>query len=134
MTESNWQREIVELHDVFEAYFLGDIDDLDRVEAALAEDFTFVGTDARTTTRDGILTGLEAGHGLARSLEISSTDHRLVFEDGDIVVVEYVERQKLADHENRRLSTVIFSVSESAPNGLLWRRVHETWIDNGTNP
>ncbi len=131
MVESNWQREIIELHETFEAYFLGAISDLDRVDVALAEDFTFVGPDANVASRAATLAALEAGHAHASSLEIRTVDHQLVLEDGDVLIAEYIEEHVLADRTNRRRSTVIFSTSTTAPNGLVWRRVHETWIDRG---
>ena len=133
MNEPNWQREIVELHEVFEAYFLGEHADVTRIEAALDADFTFVGPDANSTDRAGTLAAIVAGHNHTDSLEIRTLDHTLVLESGDVVCAEYVEEHHLADRINRRLTTAIFSTSPDAPNGLVWRRVHETWIDQGLN-
>lgn len=130
MTES-WKAEIVELHELFEAYFLGTTDSLDRMEAVLADDFTFAGPDANSTDRDGTIAAVKAGHAHTESLMIRTVEHRLLFEDGDIVAAEYVEEHELASRTNRRLSTVVFSRDDAAPNGLLWRRTHETWIDRG---
>ncbi len=131
MEEHAWAREIVELHDVFEAYFLGTSDDLSRVEAALADDFTFVAADATTTDRDGTLAALTAGHSHATSLTIRTHDRQLIVKTDDLVVAEYVEEHVLSDRTNLRRSTVVFSPAPEAPNGLQWRRVHETWIDRG---
>lgn len=131
MDEPAWQREIIELHDVFEAYFLGHHDDVTRVEAVLADDFTFVGPDASSTDRAGTLAAIVAGHNHTASLEIRTVDHELVLESGGIICAQYIEEHHLADRVNRRLTTAIFSESVNAPNGLMWRRVHETWIDRG---
>jgi hypothetical protein len=130
MTES-WKAEIIELHELFEAYFLGSSDSLERMEAVIAADFTFVGPDANTTDRDGTLAAVRAGHAHTDSLAIRTVEHRLLLVDGDVVVAEYVEEHELASRTNRRLSTVVFSRDDAAPNGLVWRRVHETWIDRG---
>lgn len=131
MATPKWQLEIIELHEVFEMYFLGNSTDLSRVEAALADDFTFVGADANTTDRAGTIAAITAGHAHTESLIIRTLDHKLVMETDEVLVAEYIEEHVLADRSNTRRSTVIFSTDSDAPNGLLWRRVHETWIDRG---
>jgi hypothetical protein len=124
----SWQDEIKELHDVFEAYFLGTIETLDRVEQVLADDFTIVGPDGIESTRAMTIQALRAAHGHIGTLAIKVTDAALVVENGDILVARYVENHHLADRTNRRLSTVVFTRLDTAPNGLEWRRVHETWL------
>ncbi len=131
MAIPNWQSEISELHEVFESYFLGNSTDLSRVEAALAEDFTFVAPDANTTDRAGTIAAITAGHAHTESLTIRTLDHKLVMETEGVLVAEYIEEHVLTDRSNTRRSTVVFSTESDAPNGLRWRRVHETWIDRG---
>lgn len=133
MAIPNWQSEIIQLHEVFEAYFLGTTDDLTRVEAALAADFTFVATDADTTDRDGTLAAITGAHAHTDSLTIRTVDHKLVLGADGILVAEYVEEHVLTDRTNSRRATVVFSTDPDGPNGLRWRRVHETWIDRGLN-
>ena len=45
-----------------------------------------------------------------------------------MVVASYQEHHQLTERRNARLSTVVFTRDPSAPNGLLWFRVHETWM------
>ena len=123
----NWQAEIEELHELFEAYFLGTENSLDRVEAALAPDFTVVGPHGVTSSRADTMQALRAGHGHTDSLEITVTELSLLVETADTLVAQYVENHALADRTNHRVSTVVFTNDDNAPNGLLWRRVHETW-------
>ena len=125
---SAWQSEIEELHAVFEAYFLGAIDSLERVDAALAPDFTIVGPHGIEASRADTMKALEAAHAHTQSLTITVTEPRLLLEQDGLVMARYVENHQLSDRTNHRLSTVVFSAAESAPNGLLWRRVHETWV------
>ena len=127
-TMANWQIEIEELHDIFEAYFLGKLDSLERVEAALAATFTIVGPHGIESTRADTMLALRAGHGHTSSLRITISDPVLLLETPDIVMARYIENHQLADRTNHRLSTVVFTRSESAPNGLQWCRVHETWL------
>lgn len=123
-----WQAEIEELHQVFEAYFLGTIDTLDRVEQALAPDFTIVGPHGVEATRVETLEALRAGHAHTKSLAITVTDAALLFETPDVLIARYVENHQLAERTNHRLSTVVFTPDDAAPLGLSWRRVHETWL------
>lgn len=124
------QREIEALHDVFEAYFLGTEDSLDRVEAALHPDFTFVGPDGGETDRQGTIDNIAAGHGHTSDMTITTTGHRLLRAGDDLVLATYVEAHAWTDGRgNRRLSTVAFVVDPDGPNGLRWLRVHETWLD-----
>ena len=131
MSVSGWQKDIVELHEVFETHFLGTTDSLERVEASLAADFTMVSPDGRISDRAATMAALEAGHAHTESLVIRTVEHRLLVDEGDVLVAEYVEEHELSSRTNRRLSTVVFSRDHAAPNGVVWRRVHETWIDRG---
>ncbi len=130
----DWHREIEELHEFFQVYFLGDVEAeaLDRVETALHPDFTFVGPDADETDRRTTIDRIAAGHGHTSDLTITTTEHALVHAADEVVVARYVERHHWADgRSNRRLSTVVFLVDPDGPNGLRWLRVHETWIEGG---
>lgn len=133
---SDWLTEIEELHRHFEDYFLGKVDSLARADAVLGEEFTIVGPQGTTSSRSDTMQALEAAHNHATSLRITVTEPRLLFSQGDIVVASYVENQETPTNTSKRLSTVVFStapatpgaIGDSAPNNLVWRRVHETWI------
>lgn len=124
-----WHREIIELHEFFEGYFLGAIraDDVGRLEAALAPDFTIVGPGGGESSRAQTVAALRDGHAHTSQLAITITDARLLAELPDAVVARYVEHHEGAGAGSDRLSTVVFSRAPDAPNGLRWRTVHETW-------
>lgn len=129
---SDWQAEIAELHAVFEAYFLGSAsDDLSRIEAALAPDFTMAGPAGNESTRKQVMSSLKAGYGHASSLKITTSDYSLVHESSSVVVAGYIETHDLGDRSHQRRATVVFRPDEEGPNGLRWIRVHETWIAQG---
>ena len=130
----DWQREIDELHAFFEAYFLGTNHSMDRVEQALAPDFTMVGAHGVTSDRAATVAAISDGHGHTQSLRIVCSEHRLLAETDELVVAAYVESHELAERSNHRQSTVIFRRDAAAPNGLLWVRVHETWLTDGGSP
>jgi len=128
-TAGAWQREIVDLHEVFERYFLGASDSLARVEQVLADDFTIVGPDGAVNNRATTLAALKAGHAHTESLKIVISGEALLAEIDDVIVANYIESHELALRSNHRRSTVVFRREPSTPNGLAWVRVHETWLD-----
>ncbi len=122
-----WEAEVRELHEFFQAYFLGETSSLDRADQALAADFMIVGPDGNESDRDTTMATLRAGHDHTTSLVITTSDHVLHQETADMVVASYVEHHQLSDRMNARRSTVVFRKLASGPNGLQWLRVHETW-------
>ena len=126
---SNWQAEIVELHDFFEAWFLGTDVDFDRVESVLAPEFTIVGPDGEVEDRAATIGFLRDAYGSDDELNMITSDYRLLHEGRDTLVASYVETHLRGEKRWRRRSTVTFAREAKAVNGLVWVRVHETWID-----
>jgi hypothetical protein len=125
-----WHREIIELHEFFEGYYLGaiDADDVGRLEVALAPDFTIIGPGGGESSRDQTVEAIRSGHAHTPQFRISIADARLLLDLPDLLVARYVEHQEVAGAITDRLSTVVFTRAPDAPNGLRWRTVHETWL------
>lgn len=123
-----WLVEVIELHDCFEEYITGTIDSLERAEVALAADFTMVAPSGDTSSRSEVITEIEDAHARLPSLKMTITHPELLFEDDATLVAAYVENQQYGEGSNRRRATVVFVKDDSAPNGLLWHRIHETWL------
>lgn len=128
----DWRTEIVELHDFFERYFLGDEGSIERFESVLDPGFTMIGPHGGHSNRTEVLEEVRQGHGHSESLVIVTSDHRLLTESDTTIVAEYIETHELADRSNRRWSTVVFVADPTTPNGVAWVRVHETWIPDET--
>ena len=126
----NWEREIADLHRFFEQWFKGEVDSLDRVEAALDPGFTIVGPGGGVLERSEIIEIIARDRGQRPDLRISTTEHRLLDATDDRLVTAYVEEHHGPDGETRRHSTAIFAIDEDAPNGVRWIRVHETWTSD----
>lgn len=124
----SWQQEIIELHDFFQAYFLGEEDSQARAEAAMHPDFTIVGPDGVVSDRGATLEMLRGGQGGLTTFVLSTHDHRLLHSNDEVIMASYVEAQQRGEGPNERLSTVVFLVDPEGPNGLRWLRVHETWM------
>ncbi len=125
-----WLKEVTELHDFFEGYFLGTLpaDDLVRLEAALADDFTILSPDGSVSTRDATIHAIRQGHDHTKSLKITITEPSLLIASDEVVVARYVENHELTNGSNHRWSIVAFRKDPDGPNGLRWVTVHETWV------
>lgn len=129
---SGWETEINELHEFFEAYFLGTSDkSLDRMEKALAPEFTMCGPSGEESDRKATLKAVKQGFAHTMSLRIEIAEAELLFDDASILIAAYNEIHHLADRSNYRRATVVFRHDPDGPNGLRWLRVHESWIDRG---
>lgn len=124
-----WEQEIRELHDVFEQYFLGVVpNDLGRVEAALAPEFSMSGPNGDESSRESVIASLQNGYAHTDSLTIAIEEPQLLLNEPAMVIASYIEVHQLPSATNRRRSTVVFRPDASCPNGLAWLRVHECWI------
>jgi len=123
-----WIKEIEELHTFFEAWFLGAETSLHRAEVAFAPGFTFAGPDGTEHDRGGVIEMLREGRAHTNDLRIITSDHHLVVETDGVLVCTYVEHHHLGTRQTHRLTTAVFVPEQSAPNGLQWLRVQETWL------
>jgi len=126
------QREIVELHDFFQRWFRGEIPDqpssFARFDQALAAGFEIVTPQGQALSRKRIIEAVRAGHGGEPDAEIWIDDARLIAEEGQLIVAAYKEWQRRGGETRGRQSTAVFREDPSAPSGLRWLWVHETWL------
>lgn len=127
------EREIVELHDFFTAWFRGDLANdgaaFARFEEALADGFTIITPGGIVLSRDRILDAVRDGHGSDASARIWIEDVRVRQESCEVVIATYEEWQRSGEAPARgRLSTVVFQRDDAAMNGWRWLHVHETWL------
>lgn len=129
-------REVVELHDCFRAWLRphGDAPggpklDSARFERALAPEFRLVGPDGRVRDRETIIAwlhDLKGGRGADFGMEVS--DVRAVWQQGDAILLEYVETQYLQGKTTQRQSTALLKRAPDAPIGIAWMHLQETWL------
>ena len=130
-------REVVELHDFFAAWLKpadaaqanGSTLDPARFERALAPEFRLVGPDGRVRPRAAIvawLHDLKGGRGADFRMNVS--DFQPVWSEGDAILLEYVETQYLQGKTTQRHSTALLKRAPSAPIGLVWVHLQETWL------
>jgi hypothetical protein len=73
---------------------------------------------------------------LRRARGAYPADFRIVVLDPDAIwtredaaLLEYTERQYRDARTNARRSTALFLADRAAPRGVVWRHLHETWIE-----
>jgi hypothetical protein len=122
------------LHEFFVDWFNDALEDTDaafgRVASVLHPDFSMVMPSGEILDRDIVLGLLRAAHASADiaapvRIEIRSLVDRVVSDDAALVT--YEEWQFAGDRLlNRRTSTACFIRAPAAPNGVVWRHLHET--------
>lgn len=124
-------REIEASHDFFVRWFLGTAE-----EAEFALWLRTTHPEFRLTTPGGAMLGCEAivewigaARGSMRSrFEIAVEDIEPIHVGADAVLLIYVERQYRDGRTTRRQSMAFFLRDDSAPRGVVWRHLQETWL------
>lgn len=129
----NWaEKEVVELHQFFEDWFVGVLADdeqsFGRVADVLAEGFVIVNPAGAVAERTLLLEGLRQAHGRQADFRIWIENFRWLGQVGEMGWGMYEEWQEKAGVVSGRVSTVLFRQKPDTPNDLQWQHVHETWI------
>lgn len=126
----NYDKEIKDLHQFFEDYFVGRIpsDAVVRFETALAQDFHLINADGSIVNRDEIIAMMHGGYKHRDNCKIWIENTQLRSKQGDIAIVSYEEWQTIDDITTSRTSTVVFRDDATQENGLIWLHVHESGL------
>lgn len=126
------RREILDLHQFFEAWFAGRLPETDeafaRATVALGESFVLVSPNGRLTDGHTLMDGLRGEHNGRSQFRIWIEKFQLQQQHGDIAIVTYEEWQEIGTTITSRLSSAVFQQDPTAPNGVKWLHVHETWV------
>ena len=102
-----------------------------RFANVLAPEFVIVSPTGEATEGIVLMAGLEPAHGAhaGKSFAIRVENVRLRGTMGEHALFTYEEWQEIDGAiVNARLSSVLFERDEAAPNGIVWRHLHETWL------
>lgn len=103
--------------------------DFSELERVLAPDFRMVTPDGLVVDRKAVIEAVrQAEDTRPADFAIVILQPRPVHESRDAVLLEFIEQQYRDGGTTRRLSTALFTSQESAPRGVLWRHLHETWM------
>ncbi|UCI10584.1 hypothetical protein [Mesorhizobium sp. B1-1-8] len=124
--------EIVDLHRFLVDWFVAGRAakaEFSRFEAAMGEGFAMVAPDGKVLDRDTVLDHIRSSRASCdEGFAVWIEDIRLGWHNMDTIVVFYVEAQLRDGQRSRRRSSAVFTTSSSAPNGVEWRHLHETWL------
>ncbi|TPN01991.1 DUF4440 domain-containing protein [Mesorhizobium sp. B2-1-3A] len=124
--------EVVGLHRFFVDWFVAaraDTVDFTRFERAMGDGFSMVAPDGNVLDRAAVVDHVRSSRATCDDgFAISIEDIRPGWQDADTIVVFYVEAQLRGGKHSRRQSSAVFTTSSSAPNGVEWRHLHETWL------
>jgi hypothetical protein len=127
----DWSQEIVELHQFFEGWLGGSLAKTEavyrRFADVMATGFCIVNPSAQLTEREALIEQLYKAHGARPKIRIWIEQPRLHQQLAGGLLASYQECQEIDGHSTKRLSTVLFAIDDTAPNGLKWLHVHETW-------
>ncbi len=127
-------REIEVLHNFFGQWFRAELPATDaafaRFERVLANDFSLIGPDGEEIGRREILERVRSAHGSWREqgFEVWIEDIRPRQAPDGHCLMTYQEWQQGEEATKVRISTVLFRARATAPNGVEWLHLHETWL------
>lgn len=129
--ETAAEREVRELHAFFVDWYCGRDASLERLRAALADDFRMIAPSGDRLDRERVI-GMVADNREAYAeggfdIAIEGVEVRQATET--LVVLEYEEHQDRPGERDVRISTVAFRAEPSAPNGWAWVHLQETAAD-----
>lgn len=124
--------EVIDLHRFFVDWFVAaraDTVDFARFERVMGDGLSMVTPDGKVLDRAAVVDHVRSSRAICDDgFAISIEDIRPGWQDADTIVVFYVEAQLRAGKHSRRQSSALFTISSSAPNGVEWRHLHETWL------
>ncbi|MBN9219821.1 MAG: DUF4440 domain-containing protein [Mesorhizobium sp.] len=124
--------EIVDLHRFFVDWFVAaraERVDFGRFEAAMGEGFCMIAPSGAVLDRDAVLDHVRQSRATCDDgFAISIEDIRPGWQADGMIVILYIEAQLRGGKRSRRQSSAVFTTSSSAPNGVQWRHLHETWL------
>lgn len=128
--------EVHRLHDVLRDWLRGtvprSVDGFAPFATALADPCRVVSPLGTITFRDDLLVEFEGIHGAladhAESFDIRVENAAMLDVRSDRALVTYEEWHDLEGESSARLTTALFVVAPTAPLGVAWSHIHETWL------
>ncbi|EPE96303.1 DUF4440 domain-containing protein [Rhizobium grahamii] len=124
--------EVVSLHEFFVAWYdkkTAATTDIDRFERVMGPGMKMIPPSGHMLERDAVVSyvrGSRAAFDGDYAIEIADVEP--VWEAGNAIVVTYIEKQERRGVKTARRASALFVESSSAPNGVEWRHLHETWM------
>ena len=121
--------EVIARHAFFVNWFTGrcDAPEMDSSARAFAPDMLMISPDGSMATAPQVVAMLQSARAsrdpdFAIQIEVVATQPL-----GDLALVIYDEHQQTRGVKTQRRSSALFSPDSQAPQGVVWRHLHETW-------
>jgi hypothetical protein len=125
--------EIIERHAFFVRWFTEASlkpSEFERCEAAFDAHFRMITPDGMLHGRAEVLRRLrKAKASMELKFEIAVEGVKELWLGEEAGIVGYVEAQLIDGRRTRRRSSALFERCATAPNGVAWRHLHETWVE-----
>jgi hypothetical protein len=126
-------QEVISLHIQIENLFHNRIVDEDRLPflSYFHPNFTMIAPNGVLTDFGGLKSWSLTAVGSRPKVKISIENFKGIFSCLDSVIVTYLEYQQISENESlKRLSTAVFVPTNNPEQPLLWRHLHETWVNS----
>ncbi|WFR94706.1 hypothetical protein [Rhizobium tumorigenes] len=124
--------EVIAFHEFFVGWYdaaTADLTDFGRCDQAFGDGFQMIPPTGRVFDRAATIDLIRANRATFNGdFSIDIEDIRAGFQTDDTVVVTYVEVQCRRGVWSRRQASALFTASSSAPSGVQWRHLQETWL------
>jgi hypothetical protein len=128
-----WQ-EVVALHAFFKTWLRESesVMDFSEVEVAIGKDFRLISPDGKIDEGSTVVSSIRDARGSrGPDFTIVVSDPFTVWAGDGAVLLEYTEQQYRDGRMTHRRSTALFLANPSAPRGVEWRHLQETWMEAG---
>ncbi|MBB6487214.1 hypothetical protein [Rhizobium lusitanum] len=129
--------EVLDFHRFFEGWYdaaTADSIDFGRCERTFGQAFHMIPPTGRVFDRAGTIELIRANRATFQgNFTIEISDIRASYETADTIVLTYIEAQSRAGKFSRRQASALFTASSSAPNGVEWQHLQETWLQMPDN-
>lgn len=122
--------EVINRHAFFVGWFTGQLPEAAMAESAraFAPDMQMIGPGGTLATAGQVIAMLQSlrgqrGPDFAIRVEVLAA-RRL----GDMALIVYDEHQQVDGTKTARRASALFSADASAPEGVVWRHLQETWL------
>lgn len=131
------KKEIVALHQFFQDWFTDSSTDPKeplRLSRALSPEFRMVTPSGQTLSREQVIQSVGNARGVhtlatqSNGFQIRIVYPELLAAEGALSLVTYQEWQNGPSGTTGRQSTVLFQQEPSAPEGVSWVHLQETWL------
>jgi len=130
---SRAKAEVIERHGFFRRWLTegsAGPEEWERCEQAFDAEFSMVTPDGSVHGLAEVLERLRKAQGsMEWRLEIAVEEITPLWLRTNAALIGYVEAQSIGPRRTRRRSSALFEGRASAPNGVVWRHLHETWVE-----